>query len=898
MQEFEPWKQELFIRAASAPELSKEDAEAVAAMLLGEAQEGMRPRELEREHLPAGGDAEESMVIKKITGLRNVNAIDDGQTLAFEPGGVNVVWGHNGAGKTGYSRVLKKAGRTLHRENVLANVHRPGDGSPRATVAVKIGEVELATELDLDAEAPATLARICIADSHAGEAYLSDETEVDYVPTTLASLTRLAGGLDAVKAVLERRRGRIELPPLDIAAFAEGTGARALVDGLVAETPEGEIEKLSAFGEEEAARQEDLRKEIGEIDAMQAPQLRAAARRDAGEGSRLREDLARVGSALDIEALAQAGERHQELSEARGAAALAAKRFESEPLAEVGSNPWRALWSAAKLYAEHIGQALPAEHDPAHCPLCQQELGPEARARLVSFEQFVTEDVNARLGALQTQAERALSLLPEVGAVRARHEGALGLLAEDDEELAKSIREWLDLAEERLGRLRRSELDGLEPLSEPPNLSSWIEGREAEARRQAEIESGADAAKLRAELVELEARRLLAERREDVLARRRALAEQARYSEAIGKTLTTGVSRKIGSLSEGLIGRELEEALTRQLQALEFRDIEVVPKTRVSRGQTYAALAFKTVEGVPLTAVLSHGEQRRLALAMFLAEMEVRADNSPVVFDDPTSSIDQEGRRRIARSLLKLGEARQVIVFTHELSLVVELQRYASASNGVFAQHVKRIGPTVGHVFPDLPWDGLSPKERRGYLDQELVKLRKQYEKNDEDSYAPKAAHFCMLLRAAFERTVEELILAGVIRRRNDTVSTGLLREVNLDDQVCDLVDRGVDENSPWVHDQPLADGAASPGPDELGEGLAILAELLEVVGKMKSAKRKEKDARKENRRAKIKAVPLIAEPEEEGPDLKSVPDPEPKPDIAPRHEQSEEEESAGPAVD
>jgi hypothetical protein len=99
---FPPWKQELFIRAAAAPQLAEKDIVEVADLLLGEAGEGVRPREIKQDDLAQAESAGEPMVIDRITGLRNVNALDAGQTLTFEPSGVNVVYGANGAGKTGY----------------------------------------------------------------------------------------------------------------------------------------------------------------------------------------------------------------------------------------------------------------------------------------------------------------------------------------------------------------------------------------------------------------------------------------------------------------------------------------------------------------------------------------------------------------------------------------------------------------------------------------------------------------------------------------------------------------------------------------------------------------------------------------------------------------------------
>lgn len=896
VREFPPWKRELFIRAAAAPEISASDAELIASMLLGDGPDDVRPREIERSDLPTAEDAEEPMVIEMITGLRNVNALDDKQTLSFEAEGVNVVWGENGAGKTSYSRVLKKAGRTLYPEEVLANVYAEAGEGPRATLVVRVGDVTESHDLDLSGETPAGLGRICIADYRAGKVYLSDETEVDYVPATLAGLTRLADGLNAVKAVLERRRDAITIPPLDLAPFAEGTAVRAMLAGLGPETTEEQVRSLAGLNREQTERRDELRKALGEIEAMQAPKLRAGAEREARDLRALESDLVAIAAELDAEAIAAAAQRGRDLAEARAAADLAARRFADQQLPEVGSNPWRALWHAAERYAEHIRQDLPAEHDPAYCPLCQQELDAEARKRLGSFRDFVANDVNARRDRLASEADQVSAGLPDLGVIRDRHADTLALLGTENCEPGPVVKTWLDQAAVSLGRLRAGDLDGLEPLTAAPDLTAAIAARDAEAVRQGEIEKGASTEELRTELADLEARELLGERIEDVLARRAGIVEVERYGQVIPETTTAGVSRKIGTFTEELVKKGLEQALKRQFDALEFRDIEVVPTTRTVRGTPVAGLAFKTVKDVPLTAVLSEGEQRRLALAMFLAEMEVRDDRSPVVFDDPTSSIDQEGRRRIARTLLKLGDRRQVIVFTHELSLLVELERYETLASRVSAQNVKRLGDTVGHVFPGLPWDGLSPKERYGYLNEKLIDLKKDYAKNDTELYQPKAEHFCKLLRSAFERTVEVGILCNVIVRRSDTVTIPPLREINWTPEICNLLDRGVDENSPWVHDRPFADGSSPPGPDELQEGLDVLAELLEKIEDCRKEQRKEKDTRKKERRRPLKAVELIAEEKQEGPSLKPVPEPSPEPEIVPPHDPSSGDTSEGGA--
>ena len=895
VQEFEPWKQDLFIRAAAGPELAEGDAEEIATMLLGDQSDDIRPREVKRDDFPEAAGVDLPMVVDRITELRSVNAIQDGQTLAFHATGVNVVWGANGAGKTGYSRVLKKAGRTLYPEEVLTNVNTTDAHGPRATLVFRIGDQDHSEDLDLGADPPARLARISIADARAGEVYLTKETEVDYVPTTLSSLSRLASGLDAVKAILQQRRDLIELPQVDLRAYGEGTRAATLLAGLGAATSEADLRSLAELSEEEKQQRPALRKRVGEIEAMQAPQLRAAAEREAAEVGRLRDDLRTVAACLNANAIEQVVEREKSLREAKEATELVAKQFDAQPLGGVGSQPWRVLWEAAREFAAHLGQSLPPDHDPAHCLLCMQELSGDARERLGSFDAFVTDEVNAHLARLQQEKDQAIGQLPDLDVLRRSHQGAIATLGGDEGELGAAVTEWLDQAKAGLDLLRKAEFDELKPLDPQPDLEPWIEARGEEAKRQAAIERGEENEKVRAELADLDSRALLGERLDEVLARLGALKEIDCIEKAISKLGTGDVSRKIRALSQELIQGGLEEALKRQLDALEFRGLQVVPKTRIVRGRPVTGLVFKTVGDLPLTSVLSQGEQRRLALAMFLAEMEVRSDPSPVVFDDPTSSIDQEGRRRIARTLLKIGEERQVIVFTHELSLVFELQRQATPACDVFAQHVKRLGETVGHVQPSLPWEGLSPRDRLGDLDQKLVGLRKEYEKQDAASYAEKARSFCNLLRGAFERAVEDSVLAGVITRRSDDVHTKKLRALNWSEEICDLVDRGMSDNSPWVHDQARPDGSLPPSPDELQEGLDVLSDLLKKAGEIKKQREGEAEKRKRERVADLKAVPLAVPSEDqkagEGPELTAVPDPAPAvDDIAATDGDSEDE--------
>lgn len=767
------------------------------------------------------------MAVHSLSELQNVNAIADGEALEFDPTGLNLVFGKNGAGKTGYTRILRHAGRSLHRETVLTNLEDGDDSGPSATLTISIGNDVDPIRLDLETPAPAHLGRICIADERSCEIYLTTETEVDYAPVMLTNLRRFRDGLQRVDEELDRRREEAEPAELDLSAFAIDTKVRTLLADLPVATPQA-VEELATLSEEELAKREDLRRKRGEIEAAQAPKLREAAEGEGRAARRLGTDLTNLAAAFGEEKIWEAKQRLATVEELRRAADLTAANFEKEPLPGVGSDPWRILWKAAEEFAAHVREQLSPEHDAERCVYCMQELGPEARERLTRFEEFVGSSVNAQLEAAVQADKDVRGALPDPAASRTRHEDALGRLGIDDGELGHEVVAWLEAADRVRKRLLACELDDLAGVQPPPaGVGQWAGEREKEAAEHAALEKVDDQAELRRELAELDARHTLAERREAVLAHLGAEAEARRIKVAKKELGKTQVSNKMTQLSREMVEGDLQGALNRQLEALGFRGLEVEAKAKTPKGTPKVELRLKTVGNVPLTSVLSKGEQRRLSLAMFLAEMEVVSDPSPIVLDDPVTSIDQEGRRHIAKTLVALAEKRQVIVFTHELSFVHEIQKAAERGPPLRVQQVRRIDKTVGHVSDELPWEGAKAKQRTEWIKKKIAAAGEIYEARDDDRYRSAASEICMLLRQSFERAVEDEVFGDVISRRSDTIHTTALHKVVVSDEICELAARGTAENSPWVHDQPLADGADPPSPDELENGLEVYEQLL-----------------------------------------------------------------------
>jgi hypothetical protein len=338
-----------------------------------------------------------------------------------------------------------------------------------------------------------------------------------------------------------------------LAVFGADTEVGKFLARLDANTPEADLREIAGPDDAERARCTELQKTVGEMQAMQAPKLRVNAEREAQEGARLRDDLASIAGLLDQGSLDAAAAREKALKEARDAAALIAHQFDAEPLGEIGSQSWRSLWEAACRYAAHVDQDLPPGHDQFLCPLCMQEVDHDARRRLQSFDRFVRDDVNAGLARLEQEKEVALANLPDMDAIRDRHQGAISLLGTRNGELGLEVLGWIQQAAETSAKVRRSDLEDLAPPSFPPDLGDWIEGRNVEANRQRAIEQSADRDTIEKECAELQARRLLGENLEATVARLVALKTVAHIESAIAKVGTRGVSNKISAFSEEFV---------------------------------------------------------------------------------------------------------------------------------------------------------------------------------------------------------------------------------------------------------------------------------------------------------------------------------------------------------
>ncbi|MCU7940950.1 MAG: ATP-binding protein [gamma proteobacterium symbiont of Bathyaustriella thionipta] len=136
---------------------------------------------LAADHLPANIQSGQTIILKEMHKLNNVNRIAPNQKLTFSDSGMTVIYGGNGTGKSGYVRVMKQACRSRDQlEIVHTNANDPASARLTPSAIFKIEKQGNVKNIDWErgGTPPALLSVISVFDSRCARSYLTSEQDV------------------------------------------------------------------------------------------------------------------------------------------------------------------------------------------------------------------------------------------------------------------------------------------------------------------------------------------------------------------------------------------------------------------------------------------------------------------------------------------------------------------------------------------------------------------------------------------------------------------------------------------------------------------------------------------------------------------------------------------------
>jgi len=780
------WQRGLMRKLCDGP-LDEAGRAQVLAALCGERDAPELPP-LELANLPADEAEHGTVELRAIRNLRNVNRLAGDQELRFGPG-LNVVFGENGAGKSGYGRLCRRVCRAAEVGEVLHDVFDPGkaEAPQTAEFVLSVDGEERLLEVDLNAEAPRILSAMTAFDASCADVHVSKSNAIEHTPRPLRLLKEMATAQDELAAELAARIAarREAMPPLPGEMSEEEARAFARLD-------EAELEELAELERAEAT-----------IAADRSEELERAARKRAAAVRKLVTDLQSAWDRLDDEALAEIAALRERLARATAAVdQLAAEAFADQPQPGTGGEAWREMWEAARRFVEAGGGDFPDEGEGATCPTCQQPLGSEAHERMHRFEAFVSGELRDQVRLVDRVLTERLEGLPDLG--RVLHAAELAIAAAG-ERLQPTADAALEALADRLGiATGKTEPHPGRRLELGP-LRDYVAVQVAEAEGFAVLRDQEERDRIERRLGELRSRREVEEHLDDLIEHLRAVDEIAAWEEARAQLSTRRISQRIGELSRLAITGRLQEALAEEVEELDPIADRVELSASASKGRPAVRFKLRSEGRERVAKVLSTGEQTALATAFFLAELQVSNERSAIVLDDPISSLDHQRRDHLAARLVEEARERQVVVLTHDLVFVAYLVEKAEELGlEAHSQALTRLDGRVGVVSDSLPWEARSPMQRLKALRHELSHELRGLYKGRDSRYERRAQQWLLDLRKGYERLIEVYLLNSVVERQSLPIRVQKLHGVRWTPELAEEIDVAMREISGAAHQQPL----------------------------------------------------------------------------------------------
>ena len=774
--------------------------------------------------------------------LENVNSLMPGQRLNFGASGLTVIYGGNGAGKSGYARVLKKACRCNERaiEPVLKNVYQAATGPVTAKLDIDIGgttEILIWTD---GIKPDDRLRHFAVFDSKAARLFVSDKNDVP-APSVFVRLETLGEVIKQVKDRLAIMATDAQPQADALRLFIDDTVTGKLIGQINASTTAKVLGDALVWSEADESRLLDLEKQSNTLKISGPQVLRKQLQQRLARVQTLRAEMEKVEKALAADKVSSLQAQAKLCKELKAAKSLAAeKALGLSILPGAGTAGWEQLLKAAAVfYAQNdeSKSAYPGKPNESHCVLCQQKLDDVAHARLTSFWQFLQDTAAVRLAEAEKRLAELTKELDQVAASTPANVNTIATqLAEEIPEIWPEALQFFEL----YGALYTGVFTALENANwselpkAPASLLSKCDSVTTELMAQdAKLgdpaQAAATAAQLAASLKDLGSRKRAASSKAQILTHLEKL-QTAQKLKALSDSISTrSVSTKVGSLQKQHVTDAFRDALKNESKLLGLKRAipNLTPKTESGR-TTHSVAIEGASHGTP-DVVFSEGERTALALAYFLVDIGTPDETPCAIFDDPVTSLDHRIRSKVVGRLCSLSVKRQVVVFTHDLPFYCELKEVATHSNiPLKTQEVENMGSNTGIIRDGDPIDAMKVSEREKLLKSILDEAEKAEAAGRPDEFGMQAFRFYSRLRSTWERAVEEVLFNQVVQRFEKEVKTLRLTGAIIDEPAIKSVFSAMTKCSGLIdgHDHAVALNADTPDCNEMAADLAELTKF------------------------------------------------------------------------
>lgn len=815
------WQQELAYRLLTRPALLDKDVNDIIEMLKGNTP-------FDNKEFPNVGVSilGSPTYLTSIESVNGIEQLSPKNPLVFAENGITVIYGNNGTGKSGYTRILKKVCGKPHSRELIGNIYKVEKDVGQCTLSYKHDNTLHQNVWHTNDPSIEHLRCVDIFDTDTGSSYINEANTVSYIPPVVSFFSEFSKYHDVIKEKLiaekESLKSTLPLPPkefgdskfikeiyyasqLDISKFIwddrDDESLATLEDRLKVSDPRKTAEELK----EKKKKLDILIKEL-EIALFSVSQQSA-------------EEIARLKFNVEL--------KQKVVEDSKTALDGYAK------LDEIGSQSWKALWKAALEYAQVAYKNDNPLHTQERCVLCNQVLDADSRERLMAFEAFVDDKLSKEASIAKQEYDERIKLLPQPATQENINDKCI-VAGLDADWGAQIFQVWNLLVKNgqviqnggvllNISEIVNTAISALKAKSVIFNNSIDQYEKDAES---------ADRESLIIEANNLRSRKWCTEQLEFIKLEKTRQEIIGKLDTWISAINTRGITNKANEIGDIVVSQGFVDRFNQELQKLGANRIRVEFIKQVSKGTTKHSLKIANATHDNPKNILSEGEARIISLAAFLADVTGGNNSNPFIFDDPISSLDQLYEEKTISRLIELSQTRQVIVFTHRISLLTQISQ--SSGDNVKIVGIRKESWGTGEIG-DTPLNAKNPKKALNTLKNEkLSKAKKILEEDGSEAYYPYAKMLCSDFRILIERVVESHLLADVVQRYRRAINTmgKISKLAKIQQNDCDLIDEYMTKYSCYEHSQPQDAPVEVPAPEEIAQDLDRIINWLNEFDK------------------------------------------------------------------
>lgn len=713
------------------------------------------------------------LTLTRLSEVCGVNALVSGSVI--EPHeGLTILYGENGTGKTGYSRVFKALANSRTADTILGNIEADSGEEQCAKLEFKLGNEEH-TLAWTGERGVSPFTRMSIFDTPAVTTHVDEDLDYVYVPAALALFKHVTAAIQAVTAQVDAAITALGSESIGLLSrFQRGSAIYPLIETLGASTDLVGLKSKVKSGEDVDAELDSLTQAVAALRANTTSAQIAALK---GEQRVLNQAVAAADAllAFDVILYNTALEKRTQLSKDYGIfrnELFAAANLPADP-----DDTWSDFIRAGETYRQHLVEL--EAHDADRCLYCRQPLLDLARDLLGRYSTYLEDKISADIRttdvALTGFKRRTTNI---------QNNNLVAFVEQyKDEEERPTYYAYVEMIEDMRGAVAAAVAAG-----------QSVELKDADALTTARADADTALTAADARMIELEAQQ---QNRTKALSEKQAELRELKDAVELGKSwslieaqvksakesdrlhslkrpmsqLSRAVTELSKTASDQLINQSFDALFLEECEALRTPPMKLQFVGREGKAQRRKVMTGKHKP----SKVLSEGEQKVLALADFVAEARLAGITAPVIFDDPVSSLDHRRINEVAQRIAQLANDNQVLVFTHDILFATKLlSLFEKSKRCVYFQITDETGKGKVTRATGPRIDSLS--SIKGRINNTIQAARTQGGEEREALVRAAYNH----IRAWCEVFTEDELLKGVTRRYQANVQMSTLSSIDI----------------------------------------------------------------------------------------------------------------------